>query len=321
MGALIRSLGDPDDRVRQRAAAALGAVGTPQVVVPLIGRLEDDKSDVRRAAILQLQKLGDRRAVIPLVRAFGDPNLGVRKAAIAAVGHLDDPAAIPALLRLLRDSVEDVRLAAIASLGNLQALGATDELIEELDRGRDAYAKRVAFALGQIAQKAGIESEAPASGNSDHKAEAASRAVRALVEALARRDLRDAASEALRQAGSIAVPALVGNLKGELSGDLTRAVELLRDIGDPRATPALVTELDRGRISRLLVLDALEKSGDQRALIPILGLLSSADDEVRLRAMSACGPLSTIFAPPMFWSPWWTTRTSRFEFWPPSTWD
>ncbi|MCG8419003.1 MAG: HEAT repeat domain-containing protein [Proteobacteria bacterium] len=282
--ALIRSLGDPDDRVRQRAAAALGKIGSPRVVVPLIGRIEDDKSDVRKAAIVQLERIGDRRAVIPLVRAFGDPNLHVRKAAISAVGHLGDPAAVSALLRLLRNSVEDIRLTAVTSLGSLQAVSATDTLIDELGKGSASYSSRVAFALGQIAKQAAAAGDRR--GN-----EAAERAVRVLVESLISRDLRTAAREALRHVGPAVVPTLVAHLNGEIDGDLTTAVELLRDIGDARATPALVAELDRGRISRNLVLDALEKSGDKRALIPIMGLLNGADEEIRLRAMNALRPI------------------------------
>ncbi|MEM9490101.1 MAG: HEAT repeat domain-containing protein, partial [Myxococcota bacterium] len=288
--ALIRSLGDPDDRVRQRAATALGKIGTPRVVVPLIGRLEDDKSDVRRAAISQLEKLGDRRAVIPLVRAFRDPNLEVRKAAISAVGHLDDPAAIPALLRLLRGSVEDIKLPAAVSLGNLRAAAATDMLIDELATARGTYASQVAYALGKIAEmvaRQDPDKTASATQPTGGAQAAAGRAVRALVEALARRDLRPAAREALRRAGPIAVPALIAHLDGDYPGDLTTAVELLRDIGASEATPALVAELDRGRLSRQLILDALAKSGDRRALLPLLGLLSARDEDIRLRAMTA----------------------------------
>lgn len=297
--ALIRSLGDPDDRVRRRAAAALGKIATPRVVVPLIGRLEDDKSDVRRVAIAQLQKLGDRRAVIPLVRAFGDTNLQVRKAAITAVGYLGDPAAIPALMRLLRHSVEDIRLAAVTSLGNLHAVIATDALIDELERGPAPYSSRVAFALGQIARHAAGGTPAteptsgrrPAGGQTTNTRAAANRAMRALVAVLAQRTLRTAASEALRHAADAAVPALLAHLEGEIDGDPTTVVELLRDIGDSRATTALIAELDRGRIKRTVILDALARSGDQRALLPILGLLTTGSDTLRLHAMNSLRPI------------------------------
>lgn len=276
--ALIRTLSDVDPGVRLRAVTALGKIGTEAVVIPLVGRLEDDKSDVRKAAVEQLKKIRDRRAVIPLVGTFNDASLDVRKAAVEAVGHLGDDAAVPALIRLLDDQIEEIKINAVSSLGNLMAVEAIDTLIEHLGGGSDAYRGKVAFALGQIAKSP----EAGAAGKE---------AVRALVAALANGRLRIAATEALRNAGPAAVDALVAHLEGELDGDPATAVILLRDIGDKRATPALVAELDRGRISTELVLDALSQSGDARALVPVLGLLSEADSAVRMLAMNALRPL------------------------------
>lgn len=279
VAALVRSLGDPESRVRQRAAQALGTIGTREVVVPLIGRLEDNESRVRQTAIEQLARLGDARAVIPLVGAFNDSNEKVRLAAIEAVGLLGDKSAVPSLLRLLDDRTETVKSAAVTALGNLGVVAATDTLIAELGRGSQGYNSRVAYALGQLA--------GAAAAGPDRDPAAANRAVRALVAALAVKHTRTAASEALRNAGAVSVPALVAHLDGEIDGDLDAAVTLLRDIGDTRATPALVLELERGRLPATLVLEALERCGDERALIPILGLLSSTDDALRLRAMTS----------------------------------
>lgn len=276
--ALVRSLGDPDPAVRIRAVVALGTIGTPEVVVPLVARLEDDKSDVRRAAVEQLVALGDPRAVIPLVGVFDDSSLEVRTAAITAVGRLGDPAAVPALLRLLRDPLEEVRAAAITALGNLRATEASGVLLEMLAAGTSAQRAKIAFALGQIA------------GATQDQA-VAERALETLVAGLADGQIRAASREALLEAGDRAVPPLLRHLAGDIEGDPATAVSLLREIGDPRATPALVRELDRGRLDRELVLDALGEAGDQRALIPILALLSDPDPAVRLRALAALRPM------------------------------
>ena len=275
---LVRSIGNQDPQVRVRVVNALGRIGTAAVVVPLIDRLDDDKAEVRLAAVEQLMNTGDRRAVIPLVGLFTEPSVEVRMAAVTAVGRLGDRAALPALLRLLRDPNEQIKKAAVTALGNLEAAEATDTLIHLLQTGSDSFRAEVAFALGHIARS-------PAAGDSGREA------LRTLVEALANGQLRAAATEALTAAGRTAVPALIDHLQGKLDGDPATVVMLLRDIGDPRATPALVSELDRGRLSRELVLDALRVLGDSRALVPVLGLVSDKDPAVRLAAMRALRPL------------------------------
>ena len=274
--ALIRSLGDVDHEVRHQAVLALGRIGSQQAVVPMIARLEDDKPSVRQAAIEELTRLGDRRAVVPLVGVFGDSSLDVRVAAVVAVGRLRDPAAVPALMRLIDDPMERVRIAAVTALGSIRAVRATDTLIELFDTGSNEFRAKVAFALGQIAKY---------SDDND----AAWSAVSTLVSGLGNTRVQAASREALLAAGSKAVPALIAHLRGKLEGDPSVAVRLLRDIGDPRATPALIDELHRARIPRGEVLEALGKSGDSRALVPVLSLLEDSDASVRLRAMRAIG--------------------------------
>jgi len=279
--ALVRSLGDTDANVRARAVHALGRIGRAgvgSVVVPLVSRLDDDKTDVRRAAIEQLESIGDRRAVIPMVAAVGDTSVEVRKLAIRALGTLGDPAAIPALLRLLEDPSEEIRGLAVASLGILGAAEATEELVDRLGSGTDVFRGKVALSLGQIAR-------------AGRGGEAAQQAVRSLVEALAVPNQRSAAREALRVAGPAAVPALIDHLDGRIAGDPREAVLLLRDAADRRAAPALIAELERGRVPAMVVLEALAATGDTEAIVPVLGLTSAKDPELRLAAMNALRPL------------------------------
>ena len=279
--ALVRSLGDLDHEVRLSAVNALGAIGGGEAVVPLIGRLDDDKADVRQAAVKALMDLGDKRAVIPLVGIFNDSTLTVRESAITAVGRLGDRAAVPALLRLLKDPADNIKIAAVTSLGSLHATDAVDELVAALESGSPSLKAKAAVSLGQIAR-------AP-----DTDKKIARLAMRALVKQLSDGSLKGPAKEALLLAGPVAVPSLVAHLEGKLEGDPTTAVMLLRDIGDPRATEVLITELDRGRINRELVLSALSRAGDQRALVPVLDLLSDPDASVRLHAMRALQPMLT----------------------------
>jgi len=277
--ALVRTLGDLDAEVRLAAVNALarvGARGDRTVVVPLISRVSDEKTEVRRAAIEALRGIGDRRAVVAVVAAFGDGNVEVRKAAVVTAGKLGDPAAITALTRMLRDPQPDVRNLAVAALGDLGAADATDDLIRLLRAGGDTAAP-AGYALGQIAAK----------GDRD----AGERAVRALVASLVDPSARPVVQEALRRAGAVAVPALVDHLDGRLPGDPGAAVDLLAELGDARATDALLAELDRKRLGVARVIAALAKTGDSRALVPVLDLVRAGDPEVRVVAMRALGAL------------------------------
>ncbi len=285
--ALVRSLGDPEPTVRVHAVEALGKIGGPVVVVPLVTRLEDDKGEVRKAAVLELRELGDARAVIPLVGLFDDSSVEVRTSAIEAVGVLHDEAAVPALLREFRenrDRAETVKIAAVTSLGNLEAERALPGLLAEFDPSNSTRASsdlrgKVAFAMAQIA------AAHPAAPESQQ-------ALVKLVEALDEGAMRNAAREALLRAAGSAVPPLIEYLEGKIvRGDPLAAVEILQELRDPRATPALIAELERGRIPQETVLLALRELGDKRALLPILGLLEDKDPAVRLRAMRTLDPL------------------------------
>ncbi len=299
--ALIRTLADSEADVRLHAIFALGKLATEEAVVPLIARLSDNKANVRRAAIAELAALGDPRALIPLVGAMSDPSVEARLAAIRAVGKLGDQSAVPALMRLLNDSSEPIKVAAIASLGNLGASQATNRLIVALATGSDDSRARAAFALGQIATTEATQNSQPrnkSTNNQNHSSKQSNqptptqtRAINALVAALASPRTRPAAREALLAAGAAATQGLIDHLRGEGRGHPATVVRLLRDIGDPRATPTLLSELNRQRIDRELIIEAIASAGDQRALVPVLTLLSEPDPRLRLAAMKALKPM------------------------------
>jgi HEAT repeat protein len=103
--------------------------------------------------------------------------------------------------------------------------------------------------------------------------------------------MRHAAKEALLVSGPAAVPRLIDHLNGKITGHPPTAVELLLLLADKRATPALIAELDRGRISQSVILNALAEIGDSQALLPVLALLENQDPKVRLEAMETLGPM------------------------------
>ena len=86
---LVRALGsEKDSDAREAAADALGEIGDPKAVEPLIAALKDPDDDVREAAAEALGRIGDPRAVDPLNAALNDPDHDVRQEAEKALARL-----------------------------------------------------------------------------------------------------------------------------------------------------------------------------------------------------------------------------------------
>ena len=114
---LIKALDYPKHwRVRRDAAEALGEIGDPDAVEPLIGVLRDDNPSVRMSAAEALGQIGDVRAVEPLIAAMKEASWSVRRAAAEALGRIGDPDATDALTAALEDHDSNVRRAATESL-------------------------------------------------------------------------------------------------------------------------------------------------------------------------------------------------------------
>jgi HEAT repeat protein len=268
---LARTLADGDVEVRSAAVQALGQIGGAEVIDPLIGALDDSSQVVRKAAVNVLRDLDDPRAVIPLVGRFSETDKEVRLAAVRAIGRLHDARATQAVLRLLDDPAPEVRLAAIETLGLLGSPTSLDALLPLLDGPSGAVLGAACQALGRIGSE---------------------RAVQALVRQLGKNRAVDAAISGLATAGSLAVPPLLACLaKGGC--DPARVVTLLGSLGDRSATPALIAELERGRISKVeIVVVALGNLADPRALGPLLARLPGASADLQLDILQAVLPIA-----------------------------
>jgi cyclophilin family peptidyl-prolyl cis-trans isomerase/HEAT repeat protein len=95
---LIRLLGDPEGRVRRRAALAVGRVGLPAGVEPLTRLLEDAEVEVRQMAAFALGLIGDgaaRPALLAALQAPQPPLVQGRAAeALGLIGDRADATAI-----------------------------------------------------------------------------------------------------------------------------------------------------------------------------------------------------------------------------------
>ena len=137
---LLPFLGMPEPAVRMAAAAALGAIGDPRALEPLVQRASDDvDASVRAQAADALGAMGPEgvEGADTLVTALGDTDALVVASAVRALGLLAPlaPEAEPALRRMLRHPDPRVRGATALALSGFPAPSATTRaaLLSALD--------------------------------------------------------------------------------------------------------------------------------------------------------------------------------------------
>lgn len=267
--ALVRTLSDPEVKVRLATVRALGRITTDdrREVVPLLARLRDTSSKVRQAVVTALAAKGDRRAVIPLMAILDDPSHRVRLEAVTALGTLGDRGAGPALVRQVRDSNRKVAAAAIETLGKLKYAPATEALVD-LFKGNHAHREPAAMALASLGSPL---------------------AIKTLIAGLRSSSHRVAAQLALTRHADNARQQLVDLLSAPQLGRraLSAAVAVVREARLVDAVPSLVKLLRRGRIPSRDVIEALGEMGDSRVQRPLLELLGHPSPVVRRSALAA----------------------------------
>ena len=154
---LVKALGWRKDRhVRGPAVTALGQLGDPRAVNPLIRALNDSDSGVRGAAATALGDLGDDGAAKPLITVIQNDEWSVREAAVAALGNIGAHAVGP-LIAAPHDQDEYVRRAAAEALGQIGDPRAVEALTSALDDESAAARQAAAEALGQIGDPDAVE--------------------------------------------------------------------------------------------------------------------------------------------------------------------
>jgi len=149
---------------RARGAYQLGALGRPETLPVLLGLLHDRHFLVRRGAVRALGALGSPEAVRPLLDAVVVDDALARDV-VAAIARIGVPAS-PALREMVEEVLVDghrppaptqggppVRRAAVAAtgLGMVGDVGASSLLVDALrDRNHPGLAEAAAEALGRL---------------------------------------------------------------------------------------------------------------------------------------------------------------------------
>ncbi len=267
----VKALRDMDPKVRKLAVETIGILGGAEVVPALLSVLGDDDWGVRAAAASALESAADPRAVIGLIGVLSDSRPEVRKAAVTSLGRIGNPRAAQAVLRAVNDSDKTVRLAALKALGRLRAAHVDRALLDRARRA-GAQSERVAAtaALGALGTR---------------------RAAAALVSLLAGPDLavrREAALQ-LGAMGKVATSSLLARLSSVdcKPWEAKLVVEALGKIGDPSASAGLVRELGRSRLPDTVVLSALARCADWKAVPFLVARALAPDADSGVRALVA----------------------------------
>ena len=264
---LVPLLRDSDARIRRRAAIAIGRVGLPDGVSPLIVVLRDPDPDVRQAACFGLGLLQDARANAPLIALLEDADLRVRGRAAEALGLIGArEAAAPISAMVAREATD----AAVTGL-------AADDMTYPMAPAADAL--RLGLnALVRLKAWDGLAS--------------------AVLDAKGVSRLRwwPVAYALQRIEDKRAVPALIAFARGTGADALGFAARGLGVLKEPRGVEVLVPLLDPARQELRVVAAAaraLGQIGSREAIPPLRKLLPHPrlDTGTRVEVISALGAL------------------------------
>lgn len=307
--ALIRALEDGIGDERHAIIEALGAIGHPAAITPLISNLKnraerrrkggatagaDAAADECRVCAEALAALGGS-SLDPLIELLDSDEKDARRWAAHALGLIRDAKALPPLAAKLSDARSEVRQAAARAMGNLGEPSAIRPLMGILS-DKDAEARRAAAeALGILGAKEAVDQLGNAARDPNEPMQLAivealrrigglpaGRKIRTIQEN-SRKAVRDAASAALNSMSFDAADAAQRAEAAVLRGDFAASLK-----EGPAAAAALSSALTSRNVEfRLKAVQALGTLGADAAVAPLLNALDDPDRSVQEAAAGA----------------------------------
>lgn len=155
---LVRLLERGDPSMRHLAAEALGQLGDPGAIDPLLAALEGPEEEgIRWRAAEGLARMGEP-AVPGLARLAGHADPDIRWKAIVALGDIGEPTAIPVLRDRLGDPDRFVRGRAVSALTRIGSpcIGSMLDALADRNPGTRQGAAEVLGQLGDASVVDGL---------------------------------------------------------------------------------------------------------------------------------------------------------------------
>jgi HEAT repeat protein len=155
---IIPSLEDDSDNVRYEAVRAIGRLGGPEALAPILRITTADRSDfIRAEAFRVLRAIGAGQPAVPeaAIKALDDQARDVRAQAAAILGVFHDKKCLPLLLKAMADAHWSVRESAENALLNFGA-DAVPPLLEALTSPLWTTRFRAARLLGELGDPAAV---------------------------------------------------------------------------------------------------------------------------------------------------------------------
>jgi len=266
--------------VRAAAAAALGEIGDPVAVDPLVSALGDAQV-VRVNAAVALGQIGDERAIGPLIRLDqAEKDYAVKELVRDVLLQMGPPAVVPLIKHILGHSEQ-----AAGSKGTLVRLGtaAVDPLITEIVNNPDsAVREHAARVLAEIRDPRAIPALSKALQYPDHDVRSAAAAALSSLNYSPATEIERAIYAVARgdwdlsvKMGAAVIEPLLLALDSKDEYFRTEAARSLGQIGDPRAVGALIKGLApffhnlSSSKFRSVVVTALKQIDDEKAIVPL----------------------------------------------------
>jgi len=299
---LLTALHDEDTRVVRRAIRVLGDRGDAQAIYPLIERLTDQNPSVWMSASSALIKIG-LPAVEPLASLLNHKNSELLKRAAFILGEVGPGQAADPLMKLLKHPSSAVRMTAATALGRGKVIRSIPILIGALKDEDPRVQYEAAKALYQYRPYSiALLMESLESPNEDLVINAISvlakigtpdvtKALGALID----HPSGVVRMEAVKGLGAIgdekAAEFLVHSLKDDFRTVQNLAADYLVKMG-PGAVELLAAVLDKEDVKlRRNAALTLGRIGDERAVIPLIDILSGKSDLYRQAAAFVLGGL------------------------------